>query len=98
MERCLTRVQAWRAQLPIVGRGRQLVRVDINCQGKRITAPLTLVLALMKELALRAGAPSETPRIGPFSRFSRRPIPAEYMHFSKRCRRRGKARKRLNQA
>jgi len=31
----------WRKWLPIIGREMQLIRVDINCQRKRITAPLT---------------------------------------------------------
>jgi hypothetical protein len=65
------------------GRGRQLIRVDINCHRKRITAPLTLVLALMKDVAFaatRAPCFHENRDIFAFSRTS---ISVEYMHFSK---------------
>jgi hypothetical protein len=83
MEHCRIDMQAWRVRLPIVGRGMQLIRVDTNCQRKRTTAPLTLVLALVKHLALQAPERSISAQIGRFSRFLGNPIPGKYMHFSK---------------
>jgi len=83
MEQRRIDMQAWRVRLPIVGRGMQLIRVDTNCQRKWTTAPLTLVLALVKHLALQARERSNSAQIGPFSRFLVSAIPGEYMHFSK---------------
>jgi hypothetical protein len=83
MERCLTDVQTWRAQLPIVARGRQLIRVDINCQRKRITAPLTLVLALVKRTVTEEAALANFALIWAIFAFLHQQFRAGYMHFSK---------------
>lgn len=74
---------AWRERLPIVRRGRQHIRVDINCQRKRVTAPLTLVLALAQSLAFQVHCMQQFREIGLFSYVPGCWSSGQYMHFSK---------------
>jgi hypothetical protein len=83
MEQRRIDMQAWRARLPIVGRRRQPIRVDINCQRNRVMSPLTLVLALAQNSLSRRHSTRETAKLRLFLHLAGRSISGQYMHFSK---------------
>src|ERR1044071_5230116 len=68
---------------PSMGEKTQLIRVDINCHRKPITAPLTLVLGLDDSSCNHGFYAAETCKNRPFWPFLNQAWRPGYMHFSK---------------
>ncbi len=83
MERRPHFVLAWREQLPIDGRETQLIRVDINCQRKRITVPVTLVLGPRGGSVDKQGKFAQLHANRLFLGFESKADQPRYMHFGK---------------